>query len=347
MYGAYGYTGRLIVEQSLREGEKPVLAGRDTKKLIPLAKAVGLKYKVFDLKNPHLIQNEIKEFKTLFNAAGPFKNTSKPLVDACLKEGVNYLDITGEIEVFKRNFSLHQRALEKKIAIISGVGFDVVPTDCMAAYVSNQISQPLHLELGISGMSGFSQGTLKTMIEKLEYGALLRRAGKFVSKPLGGFPKRIRFIDKERISYAISWGDLCTAYRTTRIPNITTYMALPKYISYLTGPVDFIFRSIIGLNIIQKFVKFIIEKRVQGPDEYVRKNYNSYIWAKARNEKGDTFESWLKTLEAYQLTAISAIKCVKKLREKESNVIGTLTPALAFGGDFILEFPDTVRRDSL
>jgi len=347
LYGAYGYTGRLIIEEALKEGERPVLAGRNYQKLIPLAKAVGLDYLIFDLTNPQVIQEKIKGYKTFFNAAGPFKYTSKPIVNACLKGGINYLDITGEIEVFKRNFSLHEKALIKKVAIISGVGFDVVPTDCMAAYVCNKITHPLYLELGISGMSGFSQGTLKTMVEKLEHGALIRRNGRLVSKSLGGIPKKIRFFDKETICYAISWGDLCTAYKTTGVPNITTYMSLPKYIGYLTGPLDIIVRSLLRIKAIQKFAKLIIEKRVQGPNEYVRENSNSYIWAKARNERGESFESWLKTLEAYKLTAISAVKCVKKLKDPKNNIIGALTPALAFGEDFILEFPNTIRKISL
>ncbi|MEJ2249107.1 MAG: saccharopine dehydrogenase NADP-binding domain-containing protein [Candidatus Lokiarchaeota archaeon] len=347
MYGAYGYTGRLIIEEALKNKETPVLAGRNLQKLIPLANEVGLDYIVFNLEKPEIIKEKIKKYETVFNAAGPFQYTSKPLVQACLKTSVNYLDITGEIGVFKQNFALNNEAIKKEIAIISGVGFDVVPTDCMALYVSNQIQEPNNLELGISGMSGMSPGTLKTMIDKLEYGAILRRNGEFISKPLGGVPKRIRFIDKERLCYAISWGDLCTAYRTTGIPNITTYMSLPKFIRYLTGPVDFFARSLLGLRSIKKIAKFIIDKQVQGPNEYARNNYKSYIWAKVRNKKGESFESWLQTLEAYHLTAISAIRCIQKLRKDQSHIKGALTPSLAFGSDFILEFPQTIRMDSL
>jgi short subunit dehydrogenase-like uncharacterized protein len=267
LYGAYGYTGRLIIEEALKNNETPVLAGRDANKLIPLAKSVDLDYLVFDLSNRKKVNKEIKGFETVFNAAGPFKYTSAPLVKSCLDQSVNYLDITGEIEVFRQNFSLHQEAIKREVAIISGVGFDVVPTDCMAAYVSNKITEPTHLELGISGMSGVSPGTLKTMVEKLEYGAVLRRNGKFISKPLGGVSKKIQFIDKERVCYAISWGDLSTAFRTTKIPNITTYMSFPKVYGYLTGPVDFIFRGIFSLNIVKKFAQFLIERNVRGPNE--------------------------------------------------------------------------------
>ena len=61
LYGAYGYTGRLIAQQAKDRGHDPVLAGRSAEKLIPLAEELDLDYKVFDLKDEENILKKIKE----------------------------------------------------------------------------------------------------------------------------------------------------------------------------------------------------------------------------------------------------------------------------------------------
>jgi short subunit dehydrogenase-like uncharacterized protein len=345
LYGAYGYTGKLIIEQAIKNGLTPTIAGRNPEKLIPLAKEKNLDYEVFDLHDQNRINRIVKEYDIIFNAAGPFKKTSLPIVKGCLENGAHYLDITGEIGVFEQNFSLHEKALQKGIAIISGVGFDVVPSDCLAKYVSDKVSDATHLELGITGMSGFSRGTLKTFLTNIPYGTIVRKKGKLVSLPLGKNPKKIRFIDKKRYCYPISWGDISTAYRSTNIGNIRVYMALPKYFKYFTGSLEPLIRALLDIDLLQNVLGTLIERTIEGPDEKVRHYSKSYLWVKAYNKNGDSFEAWLETIEPYRLTALSAIKCIKKLRDEE--IKGALTPSQAFGEDFILEFPNTKRLDEL
>ncbi|MBD3195634.1 MAG: NAD(P)H-binding protein [Candidatus Lokiarchaeota archaeon] len=345
LYGAYGYTGRLIAKESIKAGLKPVLAGRNPNKLIPLAKKKNLEYRVFSLKNRKEIIENIKDFDIIFNAAGPFEITSLPIVKSCLKTSTNYLDITGEIGVFEQNFSFHNEALEKEIVIVSGVGFDVVPSDCLAKYVSGRIEKPKELEIGIAGMSGFSGGTLKTMLRNLPHGTAMRRNGKIITAPLGRPQKEIQFIDKKRNCYALSWGDISTAYRSTKISNINVYMALPKAIKYITGPTEPLVRKIFELDAVQNITQSWISNNIKGPNKKVRQKSSSYLWAKVQNDNGESYQAWLKTIEAYRLTAVSAVKCVKKV--SRNNLKGVLTPSNAFGEDFILDFPDTMRLDSL
>ncbi|TXT64809.1 MAG: Trans-acting enoyl reductase [Promethearchaeota archaeon] len=347
LYGAYGYTGKLIIDEALRKGHTPVLAGRSPNKLKPLAEEKRLDYRIFDLSDQTEINDNLKEFETIFNAAGPFEKTSLPIVKGCLETRTNYLDITGEIGVFEQNFAFNKSAKEKEIALISGVGFDVVPSDCLAKYVSEKIPNATHLELGIAGMSGFSRGTLKTFLKNLPHGTIIRQNRKLVALPLGTNPKKIQFMDKKRFCYPISWGDISTAYRSTDIDNIRVYMALPQYFKYFTGSLEPLLKKVFKLDSIQKLVSTWIEKNVEGPTEKTRQTAHSYLWAKAHNEEGKVFEAWLKTIEPYRLTAISAIKCIEKLRTRKTEIKGTLTPSQAFGKDFILEFPDTKIADSL
>ena len=343
IYGAYGYTGELLAEEALNRGYKPILAGRSEEKLLPLANKLNLEALIFNLKDDKVVQNSLHDIDLILNAAGPFKYTSEPIVKACLKTGTNYLDITGEIPVFEQNFKYDEQAKAQEIAIMSGVGFDVVPTDCMAKYVSEKVSNPIELEMGIVGIGNPSRGTLKTMVEYLSNGRLIRRNGELLRNTDFKGSRSIQFRDKERTLVPVSWGDLATGYRTTGIPNITTYMPFSK-------PMASMIKGNISKNNGKwknnvNGLKDWIEKHVHNPDEETRMKGRSYIWAQANNDKGDKKEAWLETMEGYRFTSISGIKAVEKIFELKPK--GALTPALAFGKDFILEFPETKRYDSL
>ncbi|HEY0089803.1 MAG TPA: saccharopine dehydrogenase NADP-binding domain-containing protein [Candidatus Lokiarchaeia archaeon] len=350
IYGAYGYTGNLLANEAVRAGHKPVLAGRSQEKLISLSEKLDLDYRTFDLENEKTIIENIQDFDLIFLAAGPFKHTSAPIIQSCLKTGTNYLDITGEVPVFEQNFKLDQRAKEQGIVILSGVGFDVVPSDCMAKYVSEKIRNPTILELGIGGMSESSPGTLKTMLEYRDTKALIRKNGQLVQEIPNNVLRKIRFTDKVRYVMPVMWGDLATAYRSTGIPNITTYMEIPKKFMSLTTPIKALKNNSIKNGVLNKaeYKKNIqkwIDENVKGPDENTRLKARSYVWARARNDDGSEAQAWLNSIEPYQFTVISGIKCVEKVFKL--NLKGTLTPSLAFGKDFVLEFPETKRYDSL
>src|SRR5687768_15065969 len=149
IYGATGYTGALLVEEAVRRGHKPILAGRNPDKLEVLADTYNLEYMAFRLDDVSIIAEAIAEMELVFHAAGPFIYSSEPMVRACLATKTNYLDITGEIEVFERNFSYDDTARKNGIALISGAGFDVVPSDCLAVQVAQQVRGASLLETAI------------------------------------------------------------------------------------------------------------------------------------------------------------------------------------------------------
>ncbi len=344
IYGAYGYTGKLLSQEAKIRGHSPVLAGRSVNKLIPLADELDLDYIVFDLEDSKKLINIIRDFELIFHAAGPYKFTSAPMVKACLKSGTNYLDITGELPIFEQNFEFDQQAKDIGIAIISGVGFDVVPTDCLAKYISNKIPNPTHLEVGIAGSSSPSAGTLKTIIEYSDLGTLIRKDGVLVH-PEKIHEKKIQFSDKERIMRPVVWGDLVTAYRSTGIPNIITYMPIPKKSIGVGKSTGISKESWVSNENQKKLVREWIEKNVHGPDEQTLQTARSYLWAQVTNDKDTFYQAWLETIESYRFTAVAGVRAVEKLFKLKSK--GALTPALAFGADFVLEIQDTKRFDTL
>ncbi len=345
IYGAYGYTGVLVSEEALRRGHRPVLAGRSPDKLAPLAERLGLDYMAVTLQDEDNLSKIVEGFDLIFHAAGPFIHTSAPMVLACLKGGTHYVDITGEVAVFEQNLSYDDQARQQGITVMSGVGFDVIPTDCMAKYVADRVADPILLELGIASTGSPSAGTINTVLEHIPNGILVRRNGQLVRYPSGQGARRIRFVDHERTVLPATWGDLATAYRTTGIPNITTFMAFPDRTASLMRRVGPLFQNLLGIGTIRRLLQKCVERMVRGPDEHTRQTARCYLWARAASEKGDDAQVWLETSEGYRFTAQGGVRCVERILTERPQ--GALTPALAFGADFVLEIPGTKRYDQL
>ncbi len=345
IYGANGYTGRLLAEEAIRRGHRPVLAGRSQQKLDVLGRELNLPVICVGLEDTQALANALDGMSAVLHAAGPFKYTSTPMLQACLLAKVSYLDITGEIGVFEKCFRYNDQAKQAGIAILPGVGFDVVPTDCLSAYVSAKIPAATQLEIAFTSLGQTSPGTTKSFLEGLPQGGWLRRNGKLVPYRIGKGAKWVRFTDKERYVLPIPWGDLSTAYRSTGISNITTYMAYPPSMvrsMQLGAPV---LSTLLSIRPLRRLLQKVVEQRISGPDEAARQRGKSRIWARVTSDNGDTAQAWLETTEGYQFTALAGIRSIEKLFEQRP--VGALTPSLAFGADFVLEIDDTRRFDSL
>lgn len=111
----------------------------------------------------------------VLNLAGPFSATSRPVADACLRNRVHYLDITGEIEVFESLAARDAEARARGVMLLPGVGFDVVPSDCLAAHLKRRLPDANDLKLYLTLGPNMSRGTAKTMVEAIATGTRLRR----------------------------------------------------------------------------------------------------------------------------------------------------------------------------
>jgi short subunit dehydrogenase-like uncharacterized protein len=181
IYGANGYTGGLIARLAVEHGLRPLLAGRDAAGVGALANELGLEHRVFPLDDTAALDAALAGVAAVLHCAGPFSRTSRPMADACLRTGRHYLDITGEIAVFE---SLAARAAEARaagITLLPGVGFDVVPSDCLAAHLKRRLPSATRLALAIKGTERFSRGTARTMLENT--GGMVRRAGRLEPVP--------------------------------------------------------------------------------------------------------------------------------------------------------------------
>lgn len=337
LYGANGYTANLIIERASHFGLTPILAGRNEAKVSALAQQYGLKYRVADLNDSLALDTALANVDVVLHCAGPFSKTSLPMQIACLRTRTHYLDITGEVPVFEQGKVLNEQATEKKIMLMSGVGFDVVPTDCMALHLKNKLPDATHLKLAFANDGGsVSRGTALTAIENLGAGGTIRENGQLKSVPNAYKTLEVAFEPgKPRSCATIPWGDLATAHHTTGIPNIETYMAMPPSAIRLAKLGNYL-GWLVGSKPVQSILTNRINKTITGPNEAIRQRARSLVWGQVTNAAGKTVEARLTCPEGYTLTAEMALIITKKVLEGHWKA-GFQTPAGLYGEGLVLE----------
>ncbi|MFJ2386276.1 saccharopine dehydrogenase family protein [Pseudomonas koreensis] len=337
IYGANGYTGELIARAAVSRGLKPVLAGRSRDKVEALARELGLEARVLGLEDEVRLLAQIKGHDLVLHCAGPFSATAAPMMEACLRANAHYLDITGEIAVFEHAQSLNDRARAAGVVICPGVGFDVVPTDCVAAALKNAMPDATHLALGFDSRSSFSPGTAKTSIEGMAQGGKVRRDGKIISVPLAYRVRRIDFGAGEKLAMTIPWGDVSTAWHTTGIANIEVF--IPGSAGMIRGArlANWI-RPLLGLPFVQRMLKARIGKTVIGPDQEKRADQGTHVWGEVRNARGDCKTARVHTANVYSLTIDAALAVVDYLLQMRPTG-GAYTPALLLGAELVTHLP--------
>ena len=337
IYGANGYSGEQIARLAVQQGHKPILAGRNADKLKPLAEELGLAYRAFGLDESSRLAQGLAGVQLVIHCAGPFSATSAPMIEACLQAKAHYLDITGEIPVFEHARAQNDRAKAAGIVICPGVGFDVVPTDCVAMTVKNALPDATHLALGFDSESPMSPGTAKTTVESIGLGLFVRENGQLKTLPLSSLTRTVDFGQGAVDGVAISWGDVSTAYHSTGIPNIETYIKNTEELQKLGGMVRW-FGWLIRRGFVQNFIKQQIEKKVQGPDAALRSKQKTYVWAEARNAAGKTVTARVTTENVYSVTFTAALAVAEHLF-KEAGASGYHTPATLVGPQLVEQLP--------
>lgn len=344
VYGAYGYTARLVAQLAASKGIPLLLAGRDAGKTAAVAGEFGHEYRAFGLEDPDSLRAGLAGVEAVLHCAGPFSQTSAPMVDACLEVGVPYLDVTGEISVFEALAARDAEARARGVALLPGVGFDVVPSDCLAAHLHRRLPGASALTLAFHGVGGgMSHGTAKTSVEGLGLGGKIRRAGAIVTVPHGYKTRVVPFPSGPRDAMTLPWGDVSTAFHSTGIPDIEVYVAAPRAgarLIRLTGAMQ----PLLASRAVQGILGALVDARVRGPSDAARASGRSEVWGEARDTSGQSVRASLVAPEGYSLTAATALDAALRAARGELRP-GFLTPSLAFGADYILGFEGTQRAD--
>ena len=341
IYGATGYTGKLIARMARGQGLEPVLAGRNAEKLKTLAGPLNLSWRAFDLTDPAQVDAALGDVAVVLCIAGPFSATSRPMADVCIRRRVHYLDITGEIGVFEALAGRDQEARQAGVMLLPGVGFDVVPSDCLAAMLKQRLPDAVELEIHLQAGSAVSRGTARTVIQEIAAGPRERRGGRLVTldRPGRGW---CDFGQGARPTVQIPWGDVSTAYHSTGIPNIAVYaedVSPLQVATRLAGPA----RSLLRSDFMQGLLRAMIERRQEGPGEAARRAGRCVMVGLARTGKGERARLRLRTPEPYTLTAMTALDSASRVA---SGIVqpGFQTPSRMFGADYILGFAGVTRE---
>jgi saccharopine dehydrogenase (NAD+, L-lysine-forming) len=336
IYGANGYTGRLIAEVAERRGVEPILAGRNRQAIEALSDKHSMPCRVFPLED---VSQNLESVSAVLLAAGPFLHTSAVVAEACLAASIHYLDITGEIGVFEALQGVDSRAKSAGSVVLPGVGFDVVPSDCLAASLAAALPDATELELAFSGGS-ISKGTAKTVVTGLGDGGAIRENGVIKKVPLGYHSKEIPFDDKSRYCTTIPWGDVSTAYRSTGIGNIRVYSGSTPGRAKAMKAIGYA-APLLRTNFVQKQLFKLIDAKVKGPDANERAARTTQLWGQVTNAQGMSVQGTLTVGEGYSLTAECAVESAIRVGDVTP---GFQTPATAFGADYITEFDGCTLR---
>ena len=309
IYGAAGYTGTLIARHAHERGHRPVLAGRNAAAIAAQAEHLDLPRRALALDDAAALSAALADVDLVLNAAGPFLHTAAPLAEACLAAGVHYVDIGNELQVFRALYAMDQRARRAGVAVIPGVGFGVVATNCLARYVSDAIGGARDLEVAaVAATARQGPGIAASVRENLPYGGWTRRAGRLHPQPLGSGITTITLPDGPCRVMPFPTGDLEAAFNATGAPDITAYSLVPA------DPVPADSRA--GSQV-----------------------YRSFGWARAVGPDGATAQAVLQTGDSYAFTAAASVRAVEETLARSPR--GALSPATAFGADFTLTIPDT------
>lgn len=345
LYGANGYTGELIARHAAEFGLQPILAGRNKQALEKLGAELKLPIRVFALDDKAVIQQALQEVSVVVNAAGPYDFTAKQLVEACIAEGRHYLDLNGDAIIYDMIRTYDKAAKDSGVMLLPGAGYDVVPTDCLALWLKQQMPDARSLKIAFAVLnSALSRGTAINTVLKLGLPGLSRIDGKLVEEPVGKRGMYVQFpgLKKKIFTMSLPWGDLSTAYVSTGIPNIETYINMNKAAwFFLKGQAAY--NWLLKTKLVRGIANSIVKSQSPGPDKATRDKTNALIWAQVSNAKGDTLTANMVVPEAYTLTALVALLITKKVLNKEYKA-GYQTPATAYGTELIMEIAGVQRE---
>lgn len=332
IYGAYGYTGRLIAEAMVDAGLKPTLAGRNPQKAAAIGDELDLPHLSFALDEHEHAAKALGPFNVVVHCAGPFENTADPMVRACIAAKTHYLDIAGEVADFEQVLALADEAEDAGVMLMPGVGYGVVPTDCLALYLARRLPDAVKLTLAFEAEGGVSRGTLKTLLKDIHKPGFRRESGLMKTALPASEVRTIEFAGR-RVRMALNpWrADLLTAPRSTGIETVDTFTAFP-------GPLVGLMRMARLLGGLTKrkafrsLVFWVAERAPAGPTEKELHEGATYTWGMVENEKGERAAALLAGPEAYQFTARTASWVAEHVAKGKMQP-GFRTPGEVFGLD--------------
>ncbi|WP_299258225.1 saccharopine dehydrogenase NADP-binding domain-containing protein [uncultured Kushneria sp.] len=327
IYGAAGYTGRMAAERAKTLGLDFEIAGRNRQMLASLAETLAVPFRIFSVDGAVDAAADAGTVKALagidvlLNFAGPFAKTAAPLMRACLEAGVDYLDITAEINVYRLAERLGDEAAEAGVMLLPGVGWDVVPTDCLAVHVAQRVQVPQSLSVALQVPGSMSRGSAMSVSEIIGAGLMARVDGHLVLTP-DAQPRDFDFGEGLVSCAPLSFGDLVTAWHSVGVPNIAMFV-------HVSG---------------EAFPEGDLSLLPDGPTAEQRDAHRARAVAEVTGADGMVARSMIETVNGYSYTPLAAVEAARRVLDGERRP-GFETPARLFGGGFAETIEGTTITD--
>lgn len=319
IYGATGYTGRMAAQRAKALGLPFEIAGRNRQHLVDLAAQLDVPWRVFEA-GPDSAQS-LAGIRVLLNFAGPFAHTAPALMAACIEAGVDYLDITAEINVYRLAERLGTDAAASGVMLLPGVGWDVVPTDSLAAHIARRVANPVALSIALQVLGSMSRGSARSVSEIIGAGVLTRIDGELVPTP-DAQPRQFDFGDGPVPCAPLSFGDLVTAWHSTRIPNMAMFV-------HVSG---------------DAFPEGDLSQLPDGPSAQERDANRARAVAQVTDADGSVLRSVIETVNGYTFTPLAAVEAARRVLDGDRQA-GFATPVSVFGVEFASTIAGTVITD--
>jgi short subunit dehydrogenase-like uncharacterized protein len=320
IYGATGYTGRMVAEHAAAAGTAIVLAGRSEKPLAELASQLGVEYRVFALEEDALIDRSLTDVSVIINAAGPFLRTAKILIEAAIRNGVHYLDTAAELDSYRLAEKLDAEAKAAGVMLLPGGGGSVAMLGSLAGHAVARVQDPRRIRIAMHVAGGMSRGSAISATENMTAETLARVDGELVTVPRN--IERFDFGQGAVDSFQVTLPDLMTIWRATGVPNIETFV-------HVTA---------------DGFPQGDLSALPDGPSKEERQANRYRAVVEVTDADGHVVRSILNTVNGYSFTAIAVAEAGRRVLEGEA-LPGFQTPAGLFGNGFAETIADTTIVD--
>jgi short subunit dehydrogenase-like uncharacterized protein len=348
VYGATGYTGRLVAQELRRRGLTARLCGRNGGKLRALASELGVDWELraAAVDDPGALRKAFAGADTVLNCAGPFTFYGAPVIEAALDAGAHYCDTTGEQPYMQKVYEhLDEPARRAGRAVVPAVGFDYVPGD-LACALAAQDHEPLRELVVAYSVKGFgaSRGTLHSAIEMLKGGDTEYVDGAL--RPSGRAPLRERFTFPDPVGEQVvaryPGGEVVTVPRHVRTRAVrqrisarsfAPHPVLAPAVPAATLAFGALLRTPAGA-----VLDGLIDRLPEGPDEDARRASAFTIVAEAHGEDGRTGRVVVEGNDVYGITAVMAVEIARRMGADGFDRSGALAPAQAVDPEDFLSF---------
>jgi short subunit dehydrogenase-like uncharacterized protein len=213
LYGATGYTGRLIAAEGARVGMasggsappyRMVLAGRNGAKLAEVAERHSMEYRVFALDDPGRVKHALRGIDLVINAAGPFALTGDRLAKSSIDAGCHYVDINGEVDVYQRLDDLGRYAADRELAMVCSAGHTAAASDLLLDAALSHLEGRAGLDYGgelgairiaMACVVNLSRGSVGTLWRSLREQVTVVRGWSLWHEPVGKLEHTFDFRD--------------------------------------------------------------------------------------------------------------------------------------------------------